>query len=326
MNLTKKVLAVATAYVVAVPGVQAVETDFYGSLRLAFESVNSDDTSAFDDYTGFRDAYSRIGGIISTEVADGVTGSIKLELPLDLANGKQQRPDKADDDLRVFKAQLSGDFGTLWIGKDWMPFYNAIAYPVDYFNSYYSGFATTTTTRVPDTIAYASPDLNGFSFAGSFSKDAGSDDRTQFTASYKVNDKLSVAAGIDDPGDVDLTVHGLAVTYNNGPWYLAAKVERFSTDRSAGYGKDGDTAAAAIAQYTTGKHTYTGLVGQFDGFGEQIFHAGYAYQYKPNVKFFAEYYDEEETAAIGFERKSTLDEWPGGSGGNVLTAGVRYDF
>ena len=39
----------------------------------------------------------------------------------------------------------------------WMPYYNAIAYPVDMFSSYYSGFATYTTFRQGDTISYYTP-------------------------------------------------------------------------------------------------------------------------------------------------------------------------
>ena len=330
--MMKKALVVATAYAMAVPAVQAAlpaEVDLYGSLRLGFESVNPDSESQFGDYTAFRDAYSRVGGSVTTKLSDTITASFKIEIPLDLANLEQQRPDQFSDDIRIFKGQISGNFGTVWVGKDWMPFYNAIAYPVDYFDSYYSGFVTTTTTRIEDTVAYISPSLNGLTLATSISKEpnGAEDNRFQFTASYAATDKLTIAFGHDDPGGDDaLEVQGLAVTYNDGPLYLGAKVERFNTNLTSGYGEDGDISAAVIAQYSFGKSTVSGLVGHFDNFGEDIFHLGYSYKVLPNVKLFAEYYDEEQSAALAEERKSSLDGRGLGAGGNVFTTGIRYDF
>jgi len=317
---------IASGALAVSPLANALETDLYGSFRLAVENVQPDDDVALDNYTGFRDAYSRVGGVVSHAFSDTLTASVKLELPLDLANGKVQRPDQENDDVRVFKAQLAGEFGTLWLGKDWMPFYNAIAYPVDYFSSYYSGWTTTTTSRVADTLAYTTPTMNGFSVSAAYSKDAGSDDRTQLTVSH-YGDKLTLSAGIDNHGGAnDTRVLGLAAGYNNGPWYLTAKVERFISDKATGYGEDGSIAASAMAQYTQGANTYRALIAQFDNYGESIFHAGWDHQLKPNLKLFAEYYYEEETAVIAQERKSTLNVWTNSSGGQVLTAGVRFDF
>ena len=155
-------VTIATMTLALVPAAQALDTNFYGSLRIAAENVQPDDDEALESYSGFRDAFSRVGGVVSGPLTDGLTASIKLELPLDLANGKVQRPADEEDELRVFKAQLSGSFGTVWVGKDWTPFYNNIAYPIDYFSSYYSGWATTTSFRVPDMLAYVSPSFNGF--------------------------------------------------------------------------------------------------------------------------------------------------------------------
>lgn len=320
-------VSIATMTLALAPAAQALDTNFYGSIRVAAESVQPDKDEALESYTGFRDAFSRVGGVLSSQLTDDLTASIKLELPLDVANGKLQRPDEQEDELRILKAQLSGSFGTLWIGKDWTPFYNNIAYPVDYFSSYYSGWTTTTITRVPDMLAYVSPSLNGFTISGAFAKDHGDDDRSQFTIAHS-GEKLTLSAGIDKTGGVNNTkVLGAAIGYTEGNWYLAAKTEQFSSDKeSDGYGQDGTGVVSAIVQYSQGANTFRALVSQFDNYGESIFHAGWDHQYQPNLKFFVEYYQEEETAVIAEERKSTLNVWNDSSGGQVVTAGVRFDF
>lgn len=320
-------VTIATMTLALVPAAQALDTNFYGSLRIAAENVQPDDDEALESYSGFRDAFSRVGGVVSGPLTDGLTASIKLELPLDLANGKVQRPADEEDELRVFKAQLSGSFGTVWVGKDWTPFYNNIAYPIDYFSSYYSGWATTTSFRVPDMLAYVSPSFNGFTVSGAFAKDHGDDDRSQFTVSHS-GEKLTVSVGVDKTGGVYNTqVLGAAVGYTEGRWYFGAKTEQFSSDKeSEGYGQDGTGVSGAIVQYSQGSNTFRAMVAQFDNYGESILHAGWDYQYQSNLKFFVEYYQEEETAVIAQERKSTVNVWTDSSGGQVMTVGVRFDF
>ena len=58
-----------------------------------------------------------------------------------------------EEDIHIAKVGLKGEFGDLSVGQMWMPYYNAIAYPVDMFSSYYSGFTTYTTFRKGDTLA-----------------------------------------------------------------------------------------------------------------------------------------------------------------------------
>src|SRR5690606_33055009 len=107
----------------------------------------------------------------------------QLELPLDLANKAVQDPWDQEQDIRIGQIGLRGAFGTVAYGQMWMPYYNAIAYPVDMFSTYYSGFATYTVFRRGDTIAYYSPSFGGFSFSGGWSSENGADgdDRLQLT-------------------------------------------------------------------------------------------------------------------------------------------------
>lgn len=129
-----------------------------------------------------------------------------------------------------------------------------------------------------------------------------------------------------------MTYYGLGASYASGPWYVGAKYETVDSDVSTrgSFNEDGSEMYNVLVGYTTGKHTYQATVGQADGFGEQIFHAGWRYQLNAKTRLFLEYYQEEETAAIADERKSTLsgegDFIGAASGGKAATVGVRYDF
>lgn len=251
------------------------ELDLYGSLRTQIESV-SPDTATNNDYTGVRDAYSRIGAKLNHTFANEVTLGAQVELPVDSANGKIQDPwDQENDlsdtaDVRIAKVQVSSPkYGTAWVGQDWLPYYNDIAYPVDYFSSYYSGFATFTTFRKDQTIAYSSPDMKGFKFNAAHSRGNGAadingnkDNRNQATVSYTRGD-TKVALGMDNLGGANHTkILGASLAQKLGDFYVGTKYEEHQSDitNPAVYGHDGSRAANLFAQYNKGKHTIKGHV------------------------------------------------------------------
>src|SRR5690606_9766206 len=156
-------LAPATAGLIALPALaeeSGWSLDYYASLRSQFEYVSPGKHDAIDAYTGMRDAYSRFGGNLAYRFNDGIRLFAQIEVPFDSANFRLRDPydqgDSSRDDaepLRIARIGAEGPFGTLSLGQQWMPYYNAIAAPVDWFSSYYSGFATYTTPRVRDTVA-----------------------------------------------------------------------------------------------------------------------------------------------------------------------------
>jgi predicted porin len=167
MPKNKNLIATTMAMTLTAPAAanaDEINFQFYGSARVHAESVRPDDTSVLDSYTGIRDAYSRIGFKADYAIGDSMELLGHLELPLDLANKAVQDPWDQDEDIRVAQIGLRGDFGSVSYGQMWLPYYNAIAYPVDMFSSYYSGFATYTAFRRGDTIAYYSPGFSGFLF------------------------------------------------------------------------------------------------------------------------------------------------------------------
>jgi len=328
--LTRKLLAVAIAGSLVAPTIvvaaDPIEFDFYGSLRLQYEAADPDEASS---YTGFRDAYSRIGFNANAPLADGIDGFAQLELPLNLAIGEVTIPDNHSEDLRIAKIGVNTDFGTFIYGQDWMPYYNAITFPIDMFSTYYSGFGTFTSFRVSDSVIYYSPDFNGLSFAASFSSDGGfDDDRYQLTASYNFGDTV-ISAGIDDVGGAeDWRFFGLSLMHTIDNLYIGAKFEYIDSDQDANaFGDDGDTAINVYAGYTLGKNTFKGMVAEVDNFGGTVFHLGVDHDFSDRLTLFAEYYNEDEGAAIPTLKARDSDPRDAfGEGGDAFAIGARYSF
>lgn len=314
------------------PAASALEADLYGSLRLGVEAVDPDNgAGSFDDYVGLRDAYSRVGLKLSQSLNADWKVTLHGEVPLDLANLEMQSPYNNRDNVRIAKLQLNGPIGTLWYGRGWLAYYNNIAYPLDYFSSYYSGWATFTTFRRENTLYYATPRWRGLqaSFASTADNGSSSHKRNQYVVSYQ-HGGLSLAGGLDDPQE-NYRIWGTSASYTSGPWYVAAKYEQLDYNVPSVY--DGDSASNLLVQYAIDdKNTVRGMVAEVGwDYGDTVLHLGWDHQYNKDLKFFVEYYQEETTAAIGDKRKSTTlgsasFNAPADSGGRVLTTGVRYDF
>ena len=334
MQLQRKNVSVTAGvlgFVFFSPIASALDYSFYASLRVQAEAVDPNG-STVDDYTGFRDAYSRIGVSANHDLTENLNIYGKLELPVDVANAQIQDPFDQSEEIRVAKIGVKGAFGDISYGQMWLPYYNAIAYPVDMFSSYYSGFATFTSFRKDGTVSYYTPSFAGFSAGASYSSEAGaakasgrSDSRTQATISY-TNDGLTLSGGLDDLGGTnDAKIWGASVMWQaTDALFVGAKYEEHDSDVSVGYGADGDTAANLYAGYTIGKTTLKAMVANVDNYGDDILHLGVDHQYNEDLKFFVEYYREDEAAAIVKRRDGGFCE--DCQGGDALMVGLRYDF
>ncbi|MGD2117414.1 MAG: porin [Chromatiales bacterium] len=310
-----------------------IDWELYGSLRLGVEAVDPDNNPGnFGSYTALRDAYSRFGAKATYAINDDWSLMGQLEVPFDLANMEMQSPYDDRDDLRIAKLQLSGPLGTLWYGRGWLAFYNYIAYPLDYFSSYYSGWATFTTFRRQNTFYYATPSFSGFQLALVTTRDNGtaSDNRDQYILSYS-NSGWNIAIGRDDLNNGGYAIDGISASYTTGPWYVAAKYEELDYNAPSVY--DGDSVSNLLVQYAIDdKNTLRAMVADVGwDYGDEVFHLGWDHQYNDDLKVFAEYYQEETTAAISNKKKSSFlgspsFNDPADSGGSVITVGVRYDF
>ncbi|SIT69102.1 Outer membrane protein (porin) [Ectothiorhodosinus mongolicus] len=325
--LKKTALVTAVSAAMVLPAqvmAQEVTFDFYGSARFQVESVSPDGA---DSYTGTRDAYSRIGFNAEYAPAENFAIVGQLELPLDLANRKVQDPANGQsEDVRIAMVGVTGDFGGLYYGRQWLPYYNAIAFPVDMFSSFYSGFATWASFRVDNTLSYYSPSFNGFSFAGSWSENGGpgNDDQITLTASYSFNDTTLSLGAAENGFSTKGRDYGVSVMHSIGDWYIGAKYEmRDNNDAS-----DGDKAANLFVSYNLGQHTFKGMIAKVDNYGGDIYHLGYDFQVRSDLTLFVDYYSEDEGAAIAKEARLEpfADFTNNVAGGSAFAVGARFDF
>lgn len=337
--------AVLTGTAHANPTERSTEVDWYASLRVQAESVHPDEGAAGARYTGLRDAYSRVGVTVRHEVQTDFALTGQLEVPVDVANLSLQDPyDQGDanggspERLRIARVGVQAPWGALHWGQQWMPYYNAIAAPVDAFSSYYSGFATYTVFRVRHTVAYSSPEVAGFSLAAAYAPARGNrrstsridDERVQVALSYAHgNTRLAVA--MDDRGNVGTgrnRLYGLSASHSMGAWHWAAKYERFDTDnRTPGsFSRDGNQAASLLVTHQRGANTFKAMWARVAGYGEHILHLGIDHQHDALLKVFLEYYREAETAALTTRGGGLSGLSSATSGGRAWILGMRRDF
>ena len=323
-----------------IPGV-----DFYGSLRTQAEAVRPDRREYLGAYVSLRDAYSRVGIKLDRPLGGELALTGQLELPVDSANLRMRDPyDQGDaarphgERIRLAQLGLRGRFGAISYGQQWMPYYNAIAAPVDMFSTYYSGFATYTVFRVAQTLSYATPEMAGFSLAAGYAGSGGNArstsridaPRRQFTASYRFGD-TRLAAGLDERGDAGYgrnRLFGFSASHQAGPLNLALKLERFDTgNRQRGsFSSDGNQAINLFGSYVVNATTFKLMLAKVENYGDNIVHLGVDHQVSDKLKLFAEYYRESTTSVLTPRRGGLDDSDAGFKGGQALAVGLRYDF
>lgn len=328
---------------VAAPGASGV--DVYASLRTQAEAVSPDRDERLDSYAGFRDAYSRVGVKLDYPLGAALALTGQLELPVDSANFRMRDPyDQGDairphgERIRLAQLGLRSRFGTITYGQQWMPYYNAVAAPVDMFSTYYSGFATYTVFRVAQTLAYTTPEFAGLSISAGYTGSSGNArstsridaPRRQVAATYTAGD-TRLAIGVDDRGDAGYgrnRIVGLSASHQAGNLYLALKVERFDTgNRQRGsFSSDGNQAINLFGSYAMGKTTFKLMLAKVENYGDHIIHLGVDHQLSDDFKLFAEYYREGETAVLT-PRRGGLADFDGElKGGQAFAVGIRVDF
>ena len=344
--MKKLMVLTSTALLLPATALAELTVDAYGSLRMQAETVSVDEVATPGDdksYAGFKDAYSRFGVTANYPLSNGTTLGAKLEIPFNTAQMKAGDPSyfesfyKDNNSPRVAKLTASGDWGSVAIGKQWLAYYNYIGYPVDYFSSFYSGFATHATFR-REAATYTSPSFSGLSFAVSAVDmvDAGDDylDTMQYVVAYN-NEGLSLAASLEDRGEDagDNKLMGVSAAYTTGPWRFAIKLEEWENTAS---GVDNQLIKNIYASYNLGKYTLKAhyAVGDEETGGGAFFtgtstHLGLDYQYTKNFKVFAEYFMEENAYAIYTEDADDFAPMGGygtNTDGKALVIGARYDF
>lgn len=302
----------------------------YNYVNLHLEHVRPDrESQQVRGYTGLRDGYSQIG--VNLRHAFGEEHRLELHLftPVDLANMKVQDTFAHDADTPQYEAFWKASFGEIQAGYIYLPYYNAIASTTDHFTSYYTGFATYSAFRVGDSAAYISPNFYGLTLGASITKDQGYDGDNLITTSLSWKNKsttISVAQQ-DLQGTQDTKVWGASLTHRfDDALLLGIKTEVFDSEIQAGYGNDGDRSTGVFASYDTGKHTLKAMLANTDNYGETSYSLGWDYRYNDVATFYAEYYSEQETAAITAEGAGSEVFDSSISGGNASVIGIALYY
>jgi len=335
LKLSKKlVLLGIIIFLISFHNSQAIDLDLYASFRFQAESVKPDNETSLNPYYAFRDAYSRVGLKAQHQIEKNLTIYTKFEIPLDLPNKKIQGSWDQEEKIRIAKLGIKGSYGDLSFGRLWLPYYNAIAAPVDMFSSYYSGFATYSSLRLSDSLIYSSPGYNGLSTSFAYSHKNGAlktngqwDNRIQTTLNYKQHN-LNLSLAYDHFGGKNhANLWGATTTWNaTEKLNFSIKYEIHKSDIVNGYGRNNDKALNIYSSYTMGKNTFKAMFANVDNYGDNVFHLGLDYKYNNDMILFTEYYQESSTAVITQKLKGGANTCWSCNGGKVFLMGIRYDF
>ncbi len=148
--MKKTILALAVAAASLASVAQADNTTLYGSVRLAVQ-YNDDGT---DSSTKVSNASSRWGIKGSDDLGNGLKAIYQFEW--------QVHPNSAAENItgRLGYVGLSGDFGTVALGRQWSPYYNVAGYNDLFNNVYYDDYMGV--FRLGHVLSYTTPDMGGF--------------------------------------------------------------------------------------------------------------------------------------------------------------------
>ena len=292
MKLVKSVLS-ASILAAAAQTAVAVEITPYASIRanLVGDAGNED----------WSDAYSR-AGITASEEFDSIKLTYNFEAKYDPFGDAHNTLE--DGRIRQNNIKVSGDFGSLTIGKTWTPFYNVVMYDVgfDRFKSARAGWGDNTVDgyfRIDETLFYSSPDMNGLQIQASVSSSNNNNNR-QLAGTYKLNENITLGAGVttgDSASDKD---RGFGIRYNKDEWTLTANY--METDANSDAEFINLYAGYAIDEKNSVSADFTDKT--VDNVSSNPYTLAYHHTYNEALNVFVEYYNDDTNnnayPAIGF--------------------------
>ena len=225
--MNKKFLSLAVAAAMAAPmAAQAQDVTLYGKVHASVDFVDSNLATDGDDIATGHHRFSRFGIKGSEDLGNGMKAIFKIENQVGGNVGS-----------RNTYVGLSADWGTILLGQHDTP-YKISTGSLDLFgdtaadyNSVMGTFngVTSFDERAAQTVAYISPNMNGFTVAGAWVE--------------VVHDEDAVAAGSDETGAISL-----AAMYSNGPFFGTVAYEEFTDGASALGNGQGTNTVAGTAQ------------------------------------------------------------------------------
>jgi len=243
MNKKLIALAIATAFAAPVAMADSGNVKISGQLNLSLDSINGAPTAGTDNKRA-TNVSSNASNIVfggDEDLGNGLKAVWQVQSYMTLGSGGNLG---ATNDLLSSGASyagLSGGFGAVLMGRQEAPF-KILSRKVDLFNNQVgdsrnllssgaadgSGSTLSTKTlwdlRPGNTIAYASPDMNGF----------------KAVAAYSTNPVPSALAALAAT-EQSTTATSLNATYENGPVFVGAGYQNIKPNAGAA----GETATSA---------------------------------------------------------------------------------
>lgn len=235
--MNKKLLAIGIAAALAAPFAAQAGVEVYGDARASLDFVNNNDNTAGneDSVLSLSSNYSYIGFKGDEDLGNGLTALWQIEQEVLFDTGMW------GSNQRDTYVGVSGGFGTVVGGHVRTP-YRAATERLDPFantradyNAVIGSYGDPAVSggvgllndesRVSNTLAYMSPDMNGFDFAVAYilANAVGNDNLPQSTAN---NDKDAYSLNVD---------------YNNGPVFATVAYESLN---KIGLGASGEDTTA----------------------------------------------------------------------------------
>ncbi len=236
------------------------DTTLYGSARLSV-TYSDDDLKDGTDFE-VRDENSRLGFRGSEDLGRGLSAIYHYEFGVNAAAGAEIGGSDVGGRLSLVGLR-SSRWGQVSLGRQWDPYYFAVAGEVDTFNGINSAngyYANGGTTRADNMLYYGSPTFfGGLSLYGAIQADG-------------------------EQGDTDIDRWQIAAIYDNGPLFLGAGWVQVREDvEGDGCGVDGGKLEGeTLNQYgIQGRYFFSngiGLAGSVqkcdnDGSGDEEFDA-----------------------------------------------------
>ncbi|UTW02000.1 porin [Amphritea atlantica] len=225
--MKKSIIALAVAGAMAAPIAAQADATLYGSLRVQMANA---DGSELD----IQDNTSRIGIKATSELFSGATAIAHFETYANTESGSFGTPDKG----RLAYVGATGDFGTVLVGRQWLPAYLWTVGKTDIMAA-----ANTETThsyatggRQGNAAAYISPTMAGLQLAvAGVARDAagvdaggntGDDaDALHAAVNYSIGGFGVALSTLRYEGTVDESINSIGLSYSAGDAYVALSVE-----------------------------------------------------------------------------------------------------
>lgn len=219
MLMKKSLIALAVAGAMTAPMIAQADATLYGSLRVKL--VDTDNTNM-----DIADNSSRIGIKGSSDLFSGAKAIYQFEQFINTEAG-------AWGGGRLSYIGATGDFGTAQVGRMWTPYALWTVFTTDIVDNGTSGDSgyIIGAHRTPETLAYISPNMGGFQFAGAaLMTDDGANleenvDVSHVAAKFDAAGFMAAVSylGFEEGTYDDVVSAGLS--YTMGDLYLGARYE-----------------------------------------------------------------------------------------------------